>query len=625
MSIGVMTSSSATTELDERSEEQQADARRRVAVATLITIAALAPVVVAVLRLWGWHALPTQDFAVIDLRVRDVFSFGGNFPLTGPYSRFGWNHPGPISYYLLAAFSAPFGRSPWAILVGSALLQGVAIAWTARLAWKSGGLRWLVAWTAVVVLAYGATGPWIYLQAWNPHIVFPFFALFLLQCWRVVTGHPAQLLGLAFVGSFLVQTHIGYAVLVLVVAVWVAIRLLIDTPPWTILRARSVWLWPTVVLAVMWFPPLVLDPILHSPGNIVHLASWYTSASNTLGIHDGVGLLAREFQWHPPWLGGPDRVQPFSGLPVPVSAWWLAVPVVLIGCAWASARARGRKDLRILAEMLAVVLAAAFVGLAKLRGEPYAYLYYWRATVGSAVVVLSLFVLVEALDDTKKKIAARTLGAILVAALATSTVDMTRSVAVSPDAGQPMAPVAESILTQLSREHQPNAPVIVRASGTALGGLQGALVDELARRNDPVYVDKGLGYQFGYNRADPSHVKAVWITVEESELYSLYSQFPQAKVLATWRPLPASKMSKLVRLQRSIAAVLVADGRSDLLSALANPFVLYQLQDLPGMSWPDLHTLAALNTEVQSHVCVCAVIAFPPGAVPSPTSFPPVG
>jgi hypothetical protein len=621
MSMEVMTPSSASTDLGVRTDQRLVVPSRRVVVAILITCAALAPVVVVVLQHWGSHNLPTGDLATIDLRVRDVFSFGGNFPLTGPYSRFGWNHPGPVSYYLLAAFEAPFGRAPWATLVGAALLQGVAIAWTARLAWKSGGLRWLVAWTAVVVLAYGATGPWIFVQAWNPHIAFPFFALFLLQCWRVATGHTAQLLGLTFVASFLVQTHIGYTLLVLWMGVWVIVRLVFDTPSLATLRARSVWMWPAIVIAVMWFPPLVLDPILHAPGNIVHVASWYTSTGSTIGLHSGAGYVAREFQWHPPWLGGADPLNAFTGVPAPASVGWLAVPVVLIGCSWAAARARRRNDLRILSEMLGVLLVASVLSVAKLQGEPFAYLYYWRVIVGSAVIVLSLFVVVEALDDTKRTVAARSLCVILMVALSLSTIDMTRSVAASTGTLQSMTPVAESILAQLSREHQPNAPVIVRAAGTSLGGLQAAVIDELARKGAPVFVDKGLGYQFGYDRAVyPSQVKAVWVTVEESELYSLYTRFPQARVLARSSPLPPAKLAELVRLQRNLTAVLLADDRSDLVPTLGEPLVEYQLRGLPGISKSDLETLAALNTVVRSHVCMCAVIAFPPLAVPSPTA-----
>ena len=58
----------------------------------------------------------------MDLRVRDVWS--SDIPLTGAYSRYGWSHPGPWMYWLVAPFSLAFGQAAWATLVGSALLQG---------------------------------------------------------------------------------------------------------------------------------------------------------------------------------------------------------------------------------------------------------------------------------------------------------------------------------------------------------------------------------------------------------------------------------------------------------------------------------------------------------------------
>ena len=255
-----------------------------------------------------------------------MWSFSANTPLVGPYSRFGWNHPGPIVYYLLAPFSGLFGQPAWATLVGAALLQGVAIVWIARLSWKTGGLRWLIPWIAVVVLSYGATGPWILQQPWNPHIAFPFFALLLLQCWLVGMGQTRRLIGLAFVASFLVQTHIGYALLVLILVLWAVGRLaLAKRGEEHRLTDPAVWRAPLVVLVVVWFVPLVLDPIMHFPGNTARLVKFYLGFGThqhqqLLRLHHGAGYLAAEFRWPPPWLGGPDPLDPFTGLASPRSS-----------------------------------------------------------------------------------------------------------------------------------------------------------------------------------------------------------------------------------------------------------------------------------------------------------------
>ncbi|HTZ08663.1 MAG TPA: hypothetical protein VMB72_06315, partial [Acidimicrobiales bacterium] len=42
---------------------------------------------------------PTGDLALVDLAVRSATRFQ---QVLGPYDRFGWHHPGPAYFYLLA-------------------------------------------------------------------------------------------------------------------------------------------------------------------------------------------------------------------------------------------------------------------------------------------------------------------------------------------------------------------------------------------------------------------------------------------------------------------------------------------------------------------------------------------
>lgn len=178
----------------------------------------------------GRSYVPVQDIALIDMRVRDVWSL--DIPLVGPYSRLGWSHPGPLMYYLLAPLSLVTGGAAWATLVGSALLQGVAVART-------------------------ATGPFMLLEAWNPHVAFPFFVPYLLQAW---------LIGAAFVASLLVQSHIGYLPLVIVIAAWALWRRRGDLHrEGRRLRDLGAWRPAAILTAVLWFPPL-LENAVRWPG-----------------------------------------------------------------------------------------------------------------------------------------------------------------------------------------------------------------------------------------------------------------------------------------------------------------------------------------------------------------------
>src|SRR5439155_25181474 len=166
------------------------------------------------------------DEAIIDMRVRDVFT--SHTPLVGAYSR-GFNHPGPLLYWLLAPLSAITGGAAWAIMVGDALVQGVAIAACAWLGYRRGGLLLCLGTLTALALAYssfvfGAQ----FVQAWNPNLAFPFFLLFLLQAWSLAIGSRWQLLGLVLTGTLLVQLHIGYLPLVAAGIVWACTIVVVD-------------------------------------------------------------------------------------------------------------------------------------------------------------------------------------------------------------------------------------------------------------------------------------------------------------------------------------------------------------------------------------------------------------
>src|SRR5262245_57976259 len=103
-----MTNVTATRETDDRVEGV---ARSPRVVAALLTGVALVPVFVVIAARAGRDYLPIGDLALIDLRVRDVWS--RDIPLTGAYSRFGWNHPGPLLSWLMAPLSLVTGRAAW--------------------------------------------------------------------------------------------------------------------------------------------------------------------------------------------------------------------------------------------------------------------------------------------------------------------------------------------------------------------------------------------------------------------------------------------------------------------------------------------------------------------------------
>ena len=80
---------------------------------------------------------PVSDWALTEIRTRDV----GHHPvLIGLYSRDGWSHPGPMSFYLLAIPYRLTGGASIGLWLGALLINGVAIVGMAVVARRRGGV-----------------------------------------------------------------------------------------------------------------------------------------------------------------------------------------------------------------------------------------------------------------------------------------------------------------------------------------------------------------------------------------------------------------------------------------------------------------------------------------------------
>src|SRR5256885_896506 len=88
--------------------------RSRAGVYGLLVVLVLVPLVVTLIALIGTHWHPSSDDAIEVLRIRDVG--GRHTPLTGAPSRFGWDHPGPSLFWILAPFRWVAGHT--GVLVG---------------------------------------------------------------------------------------------------------------------------------------------------------------------------------------------------------------------------------------------------------------------------------------------------------------------------------------------------------------------------------------------------------------------------------------------------------------------------------------------------------------------------
>jgi hypothetical protein len=188
--------------------------------------------------------------------------------LLGPYSRFGWHHPGPLYFYLLAPWYWMSRFHTTGVQAGALVINLAAMWLIVRTTFAAASLptaiavSWFSAW-------YAFRSDDIIVSAWNPHvIVMPLLAFIVLAAAMVADARRSHLLFLVAVGTFLAQTHLAMVPIVAILgipAVWTGRRL-----------SRATWALAVGLKLFLWIPPLV-EQISHRPGNLVAIASFFVN------------------------------------------------------------------------------------------------------------------------------------------------------------------------------------------------------------------------------------------------------------------------------------------------------------------------------------------------------------
>lgn len=582
---------------------------------TVLMIVMLPVAAVLVLRI-GRPYFPLGDVASVDLRVRDVFT--SSTPLVGAYSR-GFDHPGPSLFYVLAPLSRLTGGATWATLVGAALVQCIGVLLLAWASFRRAGTSFMVLMLGVLGLTYlGLDSLGQFTHAWNPYAALPFFALFLVLAWSLALGRRWSLAGVLATGSFVVQCHVGYTLLVAAAVVWALIMLAVERRP-----AREAPLWTPVlatsglVVIALWLPP-VIQEVRDRPGNLSALWHFFRDGGPALGVRSGAGLLGTEFRILPPWLGGNESYALGSGNALPSSAWWLLVPTALLVLGWLAARRSERRADQRLVELAALVGAVGVIAMSRVTIDPLPYVFYWRVVLATFIVAACGWAIGHALPAAWRPWPRRIGVAVALAAVAWGFGAQTVDVIDTRHHLEPPEAVISDAYAHVREQGLPTEPVLVRAVGTTLYGFDQGLIDALDREGAPVRVDRKYGYHFGDQRtASPDEVAEIWYVAEEGRYKALLPRLPGARVVASASPLSRADERELQQLQRDAADALQASGHDDLVAQLDSPFfdVVVQRQ-LPGgvhgLSESAVERITRLNREVTAiGACRCTIVAFP--------------
>lgn len=569
----------------------------------------VAPAVAAIASLAGCQWYPTDDFAVIDLRLRDVFTT--HTPLTGLYSRRDWNHPGPLMFWGMAPLSWVSGQATWATRIGGAL-QGVALVWLG-IATARHSTRLLLAAAVVTSFTYLAHHQWLFREPWNLHIPLLFFVLFLFLTHLAAIGRSRHVIGMSVAACVLVQTHVSYGLLVVAGFVYALGWIAYDA--WRDRRAPESWRSTLVISAavwvVAWIAPLG-DVLVNWPGNLGTIIKYFLTGDHpSLGLERALRYMADEFHLVPPWLGGSERVQAFTGYVVPVSMLWLLVPVLLVAIAIVAVRvSRFREDAR----MLGLAVVTLVVGVVAIAGadEPRSYTFQWRAAIAAYLVVACVWCVARALAPRVGRAVRLAAVAVAIALAAWGSIDMTTAVVRGPSALlSAREPDLRQLMQAVDREPRPHGIVRVRAVGGRTTSLLDGVVNELDRRGVDVRVDPGWGRIFGQHRTVARSTPAVtWYVSQNGSATPALLARDGARLLASTSPLSPAEDRELAAIQQRIGAAVARAGSGRRVS-LDSRFVS-ALAGIPGVSPADLGRLAELNARVEgSSACRCAIVAVP--------------
>lgn len=561
-----------------------------------VAVVLVAPLLVTAVRvLFHGGPNPGGDIALIELRVRDV---GSNTPLVGSYGRYGFNHPGPLWFYVLALPYRLLGSRFAGLQVGALLLSAASVVQIVFIASRRGGLAmllWCAALVAVLLHGLGAAWP---ADPWEPHGLTLACAALLLLTFDAVAGRATALPVAAALASLLAQaqaTLLAYAMAMLAVAAtavgWRALRALRAREDEGAARRRGIRmvLITAAILAVLWAPPLI-EELRHDPGNLTAMWRSLRAPATTLGTGNGWRAVALELGHRAPWLGFNQPLKPFQGTVDLAAA--PAVPVALVallsGLALAAWR---RREGRVLAAVVIVGVGTAVVSLSHLLGPLFIWIPEWARVLGMGAWLAAGWCAYEALGPRARHHVLR-FGAPILAVFVVAV--SAASVGQAATHRRPADPL-DVALHRLADDVAPTAravggPTLVRSTANVslVFGGQGAGVETLTlaleRAGVDVVVTSDLAYRFGSERGRPDRAAAELVLVEGGagapDGFRVVSEVdPLTRAQRDDRARTLAQIDALVPPGSSTADILRAADRDPALQALVDR--LHALPDLP--------------------------------------------
>ena len=203
--------------------------------------------------------------------------------LLGPYSRYNFHHPGPISFYLLAAISSLlFFLKENALSTAQLLLNFAFISYTAHYLYKFRKelpILWICAFLFLMI-GFRAD---IFVNFWGPfQLIFP-MAAFLVGGTVLSNGNINSLFGTVFAGMFMCQTHIGAAIVIIPLAGFMFGAYRKKNVKTAISKKEKKWLYASLTLVMISILLMLIEEISSNYGNISRLYDHFILGKRPFG------------------------------------------------------------------------------------------------------------------------------------------------------------------------------------------------------------------------------------------------------------------------------------------------------------------------------------------------------
>ncbi len=334
------------------------------------------------------QTFPTGDAALIESYT--LLATQGKL-MVGPYSRYGWHHPGPLYFWIAAPFYALANFKSAGLHVAVQCINAssmIVVAWVAaRFASPQ-----LIATLFAASIGYFWRAREILVSVWNPHVpIVPTVALTVV-CAAIAAGEVTLIPLAAIFASFIAQTYIGllpYAAglsSIAIIAVIATSRR--DHGVWIDQKTSRVLNLTAWLLIILWSGPLA-EEMASSPGNLTRLWHFFGDAQAMPGTTDAlVGKTDALVAWGDNVAGIflPGFRFSSGSRFIPSSAWWPLLYSALLALLLVPAslvfRAKRHRFDAAFAAILLVALLMGFWSITRIVGMIPGYAVVWISAIG---------------------------------------------------------------------------------------------------------------------------------------------------------------------------------------------------------------------------------------------------